>query len=308
METKLVSVIIPCFNAERWIREAIDSCLQQTYPRIEIIVIDDGSTDGSLEVIKSFRGAITWKTGVNRGGNHARNLGFRLSQGAYIQYLDSDDYLLPDKIAQQVNFLEETQSAIVYGDVRYQHHLPQGHIYQEEALFPGIAGKHTDFLESLLACGCLPPMAYLFRRDIVVNSPGWDKKLKAAQDRDFLISLMISNPTAKVRYQPRSDSIYRRYGNVTVSTSSMPRLVKSFCQVLAKAESRLRECDRLSSKYIQAIADSYYTMSQNYKEDISSSLYQYIIKRYLLMSSICVKKDEALLLLSPGTNDNCFSI
>jgi glycosyltransferase involved in cell wall biosynthesis len=307
METKLVSVIIPCFNAERWIGEAIESCLQQTYPRIEVIVVDDGSTDSSLDIIKSFRGAITWKTGVNCGGNHARNLGFSLSQGEYIQYLDSDDYLLPDKIAQQVNFLEETQSAIVYGDVRYQHHLPQGEIYQEEALFPGIAGKHTDFLESLLAYGCLPPMAYLFRQEIIAHSPGWDESLRAAQDRDFLISLMISNPTAKVRYQPRSDSIYRRYGKVTVSTSSMPRLVKSFCRVLSKAESKLRECDRLSGKYIKAMADSYYTMSQNYKEDISSSLYQYIIKRYLLMSSICVK-DEAHLLLSPGTSDPCFSM
>jgi len=64
---KLVSIIIPCFNAEKWLREAIDSCLQQTYPHIEIIVIDDGSTDNSLEIIKSYGDKLIWKSLLHQG-------------------------------------------------------------------------------------------------------------------------------------------------------------------------------------------------------------------------------------------------
>ncbi len=303
METKLVSIIIPCFNAELWVEEAINSCLQQTYPHLEIIVIDDGSTDSSLEIIKGFQGAVTWETGVNRGGNYARNRGFTLSNGEYIQYLDSDDYLLPDKISQQLSFLEQTQADIVYGDVRYQYHTTEGAIYQEDATFWGIAGEHEDFLESLLTYGCLPPMAYLLKRQVIMNSLGWDESLPAAQDRDFLISLMLTNPHLRVKYQPSIGAIYRRYGDVTVSTASKHRLVHSFCRVLAKAESRLQESDRLSSRYIKALATCYYTMSQEYKREISSSLYQYIIKKYLsLVSTLQVKKIGLL-----GASQHCSS-
>lgn len=299
METKLVSIIIPCFNAERWIREAIDSCLEQTYPHIEIIVIDDGSTDRSLEIIKEFQGKIIWETGVNRGGNYARNRGFSLSKGEFIQYLDSDDYLLLDKVAHQLYFLEELQADIVYGDVRYQHHPIGGEFFQENATFWGIAGEHEDFLESLLAYGCLPPIAYLIRRDAIINSPGWDESLSAGQDRDFLLSLMIDNPHLVVKYQPKVGAIYRRYGNVTVSTASKPRLVHNFCQVLAKAESKLQKSDRLSIRYIKALATCYYRMSQEYKEDISSSLYQHIIKKYLsLLSLLWIKKLDPLMTVS----------
>ncbi|HEX4350906.1 MAG TPA: glycosyltransferase, partial [Verrucomicrobiae bacterium] len=77
----LVSIIIPCYNAERWVKQSIQSALDQNYSPVEIIVIDDGSTDQSLEVIKSFGDKITWETGPNLGANHARNRGLDLAKG-----------------------------------------------------------------------------------------------------------------------------------------------------------------------------------------------------------------------------------
>ena len=68
-EPALVSILIPCYNAERWVGEAVQSALDQTYPKKEIIVVDDGSTDRSLDVIKSFGPRIRWETGPNRGAN-----------------------------------------------------------------------------------------------------------------------------------------------------------------------------------------------------------------------------------------------
>ena len=93
-----VSILIPCFNAERWIGIAIESALAQTWRMREIIVIDDGSTDGSREIIRSFGDRIRFEARPNRGGNATRNQLLALSRGDWLQYLDADDYLLPEKI------------------------------------------------------------------------------------------------------------------------------------------------------------------------------------------------------------------
>src|ERR1700730_16393596 len=98
----LVSILIPCYNAERWVAQAIRSALAQTWPDKEVVVVDDGSTDGSLEVIQSFGDVIRYETRPNRGGNVARNRLLELAPGEWIQYLDADDYLLPDKIERQL--------------------------------------------------------------------------------------------------------------------------------------------------------------------------------------------------------------
>ena len=98
----LVSIIIPCYNAGKFVGEAIQSALGQTYPNKEVIVIDDGSTDRSLEVIKSFGEKIRWETGVNRGGSVARNHGIELAKGELIQFLDADDLLHSRKLEKMV--------------------------------------------------------------------------------------------------------------------------------------------------------------------------------------------------------------
>jgi glycosyltransferase involved in cell wall biosynthesis len=280
---KLVSIIVPCFNAERWIRDAIESCFQQSYPRIEVIVIDDGSTDRSLEIIKSYQSRIIWETGHNQGGNYARNRGFALSKGEYIQYLDADDYFAPNKIEKQVKCLEENQADIVYGDVTYQHHLPEGKIVLEPANFWGISGEQTDVLESLLAYGCLPPVAYLFRREIILKSRGWDETLKAAQDRDFLISLLLNK--AKIIYQFGFDSVYRKYGNITVSTANKRLLVQSFCQVLENAEKTLISSRQYELNYQTALAYSYYFLLRKYGQDIHFLECLLLLKKFLYKSA-----------------------
>ncbi len=245
-----VSVIIPCYNARNWVAEAIHSCFNQTYPFIEVIVVDDGSTDGSLAVLEGFGSRITLKAGPNQGGNVARNAGFKLSSGDYIQFLDADDYLLPDKIAKQVHFLQETNADVVYGDWRFQVHQPNGHIYLEKI---AISGAPADILESLLdGWWWVAPGALLYKRSVVNKVGGWDERLRAAQDRDFFTSVAMSG--AVVRYLPGCDFIYRRHGQGTVSTSNIQRWLENHWRSLQKTESVLFETGRLSSKYKEAIA------------------------------------------------------
>jgi glycosyltransferase involved in cell wall biosynthesis len=258
---KLVSIIIPCFNASRWLSEAIDSCLEQTYSNIEIIIIDDGSSDNSWEIIKSYsdkyKNKIKCRSIPHSGGNHARNLAISLSNGEYIQFLDADDYILPEKIEHQVRFLETTDADVVYGDWRYQYHRDDGIIQLGKI---EVSGIQTDILESLLATWWVAVAALLYKRSSVEKSDGWDENLPAVQDRDFFLSVVING--AKVKYQSGCYSIYRRYGDVTVSTCSKPRWIACHCLVLEKTESKLFALQRLSNNYRRAMAACYFDLAR----------------------------------------------
>lgn len=103
----LVSIIIPAYNAEKYIKTTINSALKQTYQNIEIIVIDDGSTDKTKNIIQSIQDPrIIYIHQENQGQSAARNAGIKIAKGEYVALLDSDDLFLPQKIEKQVNFLE----------------------------------------------------------------------------------------------------------------------------------------------------------------------------------------------------------
>ena len=111
MMKPLVSILIPAFNAETWVADTIRSALAQTWPRKEIIVIDDGSTDRTLVVARRFASKdVAVVTQKNQGAAAARNHALALSQGDYIQWLDADDLLSPDKIAKQIQAVDEMGS------------------------------------------------------------------------------------------------------------------------------------------------------------------------------------------------------
>jgi glycosyltransferase involved in cell wall biosynthesis len=114
----VVSVIVPVFNAERYVADAINSILRQTSPASEIIVVDDGSTDASAEVVKSFGSAIIYCYQRNRGAAAARNKGIRLAAGAFLAFLDADDLWTPDKLRRQLDLFEASADIqIVFGKV-----------------------------------------------------------------------------------------------------------------------------------------------------------------------------------------------
>lgn len=249
-----VSIIIPCYNAEHWVSEAIESCLNQTYPNVEIIVVDDGSTDGSLEILRRYLPRIRLETGPNRGGNGARNRGFALSSGEYIQYLDADDYLEPEKIARQVRFLEETKADAVYGDWRYRRHLTDVRFSYLDRI--EVSGDQQDILASLLSFWLVNGGAVLYRRHVVNHVGGWDETLRAAQDIDFLTSVALSG--ARILYQPGCHFVYRKYGPVTVSSSNLNLWLENWCLSLTKSELALARDGRLTGEYTAALAVGYF--------------------------------------------------
>jgi glycosyltransferase involved in cell wall biosynthesis len=109
-----VSIIIPCHNAGRWLRETLESALAQTQPDCEILVVDDGSTDDSVAIARTFESrGVRVLTQANAGASAARNAGLAVARGAYVQFLDADDLLSPDKLAHQVPLLQAHADCIV---------------------------------------------------------------------------------------------------------------------------------------------------------------------------------------------------
>ena len=106
----LVSVIIPAYNAAGWVGRAIDSVLTQTYPEREILVVNDGSTDSTAEVLTGYGESIRMLNQPNGGLSSARNLGIRQARGEFLAFLDADDYWLPEKLERQVACLQQDET------------------------------------------------------------------------------------------------------------------------------------------------------------------------------------------------------
>ncbi|HMQ05895.1 MAG TPA: glycosyltransferase family A protein [Saprospiraceae bacterium] len=146
MESR-ISVIIPVYNAERYIEECIRSVVNQTFTPWEIIVIDDGSNDKSVEKVKSHNRQITIISQENRGAGSARNAGIRIAKGDFLAFLDADDVWLPDTLENQINrLIENTSLDMVFGAVEqfyspdvYPHEKPGIHheMYPPRGFVPG---------------------------------------------------------------------------------------------------------------------------------------------------------------------------
>ena len=112
-----VSVIIPVYNGAKFIKNAIDSVIDQTNQNFEIIVIDDGSTDNTPNILKGYGDKIRYNTQENKGQAHAINQGLEMSEGEYIAYLDSDDMYYPEKLEEQLKyFYNHPDVSLVYSD------------------------------------------------------------------------------------------------------------------------------------------------------------------------------------------------
>ena len=121
IQTKKVSVIIPMYNSSKYIKECVQSVLNQTYKNVELIIVDDMSSDNSVEIVEQFKDdrIKLIKLSKNVGAALARNKGIDNATGEYICFLDSDDYWVLDKLERQVKFIEENDYAFIYSDYAY---------------------------------------------------------------------------------------------------------------------------------------------------------------------------------------------
>ncbi|WP_251961518.1 glycosyltransferase [Salinibacter ruber] len=199
----LVSIIIPCYNAERYVGEAIESALEQTYDQVEVIVVDDGSTDGSLDVIRSRGDKITWRTTENRGAPAARNHGLSLAKGEYIKFLDADDVLVGDILEKQVEQMQQLdERTIVYGDMGVMSEDGTNRCVRSSQPRNQTGKSVAYFLKNNVHTTCP-----LHRRHLLKEVDGFDERLPCAQEYDLHLRLCLSG--VQFHYEPQV-AVYRR--------------------------------------------------------------------------------------------------
>lgn len=206
-----VSILIPCHNAERWVGQAIESALAQTHPDTEVIVVDDGSTDRSLEIIQGFSNRIQWESTPNQGGNAARNRLLERATGEWVQYLDADDYLKPDKVATQ---LQEgspiKESDLLYSPIIVEHWDHEQSISFDKADFDTSLDIHALWLDWRVA----QTGAVLWRRRALESIGGWNTDFPRCQDNEVTLRALQSK--LQIAFTPSAGAIYRVWSDNTV--------------------------------------------------------------------------------------------
>jgi len=191
-----VSVIIPTYNHAKYVGRAIDSVLAQTYKNYEIIVIDDGSTDNTKEVLKEFIAKIEYVYQENRGLSAARNTGIKRSRGEYLVFLDADDYLPSEKLAVQVELLDKhPEIGWVYSDGYYVDE--KGNILERASeRFKKPKSPEGDIFFDLLSGNFIPVNTVMVRRKCM-DVGFFDESLTSYEDCDFWLRVSADY---KVKY------------------------------------------------------------------------------------------------------------
>ena len=214
----LVSIIVPCYNAERFLRETLESAFVQSYPHTEVIVIDDGSTDGTAELIRCYSNRVTAEFGPNRGASAARNRGTALARGEFIQYLDADDVLPPDAIAHRIAALQRSRADVAYSDWQRLVEIEPGVFSIGEQIARRIEDIHSDVQIALITAFWAPPAAVTYRRAIVEKIGGWKEWLPIIQDARFLQDACLVG--GKFIYVPGVGAQYREHRGTSLSRRS----------------------------------------------------------------------------------------
>ena len=220
MKYPLVSILIPVYNTDKFVAEAIESALYQTYKNIEIIVVDDGSTDKSWEIIESYRkkypSIIKTHKQENKGACAARNKGFELSSGQYIQYLDADDLLAPDKIQHQIKFFDGSgnDDFLVNGMwKRFEYSIDKE---LDDGLDDNLQ-KDLNPIEWIIINRMTAQSAWLTPRNLISEAGKWSEELITNQDGEYFCRVIIKSKM--VYYCGKAKTYYRIHNNPSISTN-----------------------------------------------------------------------------------------
>ncbi|MBX7221286.1 MAG: glycosyltransferase [Blastocatellia bacterium] len=272
----LISIIIPCYNAERFVAETIRSVLGQTWPRREVIVVDDGSKDGSAEVIRSFGAEIKPLFGPNQGASHARNRGTVAAQGEFIQYLDADDLLEPDALEKRWQALQAHSADVAYADWQRLEEGEAGGFGPGEIVSRTIEDIHVDPEIALFTQFWSPPAALLYRRTLVDRIGGWNTALPIIQDARFAQDAALQG--GKFIHVPGVGAWYRVHRGASLSRRDPGGFVRDVFTNSCQIETWWEEHGGISEERRKALVATYdYTARTLFRTDYS--LFQENLRR-----------------------------
>ena len=237
------SIIIPAYNAARYVRAAVDSALAQTHPDIEIIVVDDGSTDDTRRILDPYAAArkIEYLQQENKGLSGARNAGIRRAKGEYIALLDADDIFMPDKMEKQIAHLERDLSCDVsYCDLyHFWDEEPEKSLKLDYKYYSG-----EEVLPNILRRSFIAPSATLFRRRVFDRFGYFDEEIRQfAEDLEFWLRLTLGG--AKICFLPEIlvRLRLRREGSIQ-GLSRQPQMKLTALKVVEDVNAKMSAAER----------------------------------------------------------------
>jgi glycosyltransferase involved in cell wall biosynthesis len=219
MNKPLVSIIIPVYNAAAYIAETINSAISQTWENKEIIIVDDGSTDGSLAIVKKYENdSIKVFTQQNKGAGAARNTGLSRATGEYIQFLDADDLLSTNKIESQIDQLINSPGYLALcATVHFQNGTPPTDQPVQHDWYAEGSNDPADFLIKLYGGaligpvygGMIQPNAWLTPKNIVDKAGPWNEMRNPDDDGEFFCRIVLASKG--IVYADDAINYYRKF-------------------------------------------------------------------------------------------------
>lgn len=213
----VVSILIPAYNAAEWITDTVRSALAQTWDAKEVIIVDDGSSDATLARARCFEDrGVTVVTQPNAGAAAARNKAFALSRGDYIQWLDADDLLAPDKIAKQMELVEQgattrTLLSGAWGRFRYRPHRAT---FTATSLWADLTP--VEWLTRKLRDGAfMQTGTWLVSRELCEAAGEWNPEMRVDDDGEYFCRVLLQSDG--IRFAPESKLYYRTSGGGRLS-------------------------------------------------------------------------------------------
>jgi glycosyltransferase involved in cell wall biosynthesis len=223
----MVSILIPAYNADRWIGETLNSAITQTFPKKEIIVVDDGSTDRTLEITKKYEcGNLKIIRQDNQGASSARNKALAFAQGDYIQWLDADDLLAPDKISRQIHEVEKGfgPRTLYSGSFGTFYTRPEKSDFIPNSLWKDL--NSVDWLISKFRDNVwMSPAVWLVSRELTDQAGPWDERLSLDDDGEYFSRVVAVSEN--IRYVPEAKTYYRQWHTGSLSRRKSEKAIQS---------------------------------------------------------------------------------
>ena len=245
-----MAVVIPCFNAENWIAQAIDSCLSQTVTPSEVVVVDNRSTDRSPEIVKEYEDKILYLKCDRGNGNAARNLGWRATTTEWVQFLDADDWLLPHKL--EANLAASSPSTdVVYSPVREYHCSPNSLPNPGDQV--PYSEEEDHFLRWIRWKVCQTG-GVLWRRRALETLSGWNEEFDHCQDNEICFRAL----TRRLRFtlDPDTNTAYRVHGEDTVSRRDPNSVCQTKSSLQLEMFTWLKNNELLTASHSQALGQA----------------------------------------------------
>ena len=291
-----ISVIIPAYNAERWLPETLASVAAQEWQDLEVIVVDDGSTDGTAAFVEHAYPQWTLHRSENRGVSHARNLGTQLANGEFVQYLDADDVLQPGKLARQVALLQASPEAdIVYSNWQRLNAQPNGQFEPGEVIARTVADVNQDAEIAFFTTMWCPTGAYLYRRSFLDRVLPWKEWLPVIQDARFALDCAMSG--ARWLHDPAISVLYRQHSTGSVSTRNKLAFAKDCLANTEDVERLWSFSGRMTPARRAALVGSYANLARSFFS-LDRATFERLHRKLLAMAPHFLPSGRALALLT----------